>query len=102
MEAASSDPVFTLRAREPTPSEQPGSHYQGRRFLKRSVPRAVDGPGTGAESRPSYMMAWRLDTATQGDFVGGKDFTQLGSRKAGAGSSDRIQPASKSPFSNQK
>lgn len=102
MEAASSNPVFTLRAREPTQSEQPGSHSPGKRFLKRSMPRATYGPGTGAESGPSDMMAWRLETAAQGDFVGGKDFTQLGSRKAGAGSSDRIQPASKSSFSKQK
>lgn len=85
MEAASSNPVFTLRAREPTQSEQPGSHSKGRHFLKRSIPRAMYGPGTGAESGPSNMTAWRLDTAAQVTLLGAKTSPSWAQGRPGPG-----------------
>lgn len=85
MEAASSNPVFTLMVREPTQSEQPGSHSQGSRFLKRSVPRAMYGPGTGAESGPSNMMVWRLDTAAQVTMLGAKTSPSCAQGRPGPG-----------------
>lgn len=83
MEAAASNPVFTLRAREPTQSEQPGSHSKGRRFLKRSVPRAMYGPG--AESGPSNMTAWWLDTAAQVTLLGAKTSPSWAQGRPGLG-----------------